>query len=104
MLVTRALGAEPTSFFLDDGQATPDATTMLVARQRYAEVLLHRCLQLAVVCPPEDTARVAGIGSVLRVWSAFIQHYRRRSTPFVDDDSILSESLVSCCCFRKSMH
>jgi hypothetical protein len=47
----------------------------------YADVLVHRCMQLAALWPPQDAL---GGSSLLRVWAAFALHFALAEPPFVD--------------------
>ena len=81
-LVKRALTAPLSAFFLDDTHTTVNETTLNDARHRYADYVLHRCLQLAVAWPASDT-RPTSDCSLQRVSSEFVSYFAKCTVPFV---------------------
>jgi hypothetical protein len=84
-LIVRALrqsaSADGLAFFATrDGAAAPESERR-AAQVHYADVLVHRCMQLTALWPPQDAL---GGSSLLRVWAAFALHFALAEPPFVD--------------------
>jgi hypothetical protein len=70
------------AFFAErDGATTTTPAERSGAQEHYVDVLVHRCMQLAVLWPTQDAL---GGSSLLRVWAAFSQHFALAERPFVD--------------------
>jgi hypothetical protein len=85
-LVARALrqsaSADGLAFFATrDAAAAAPESERRAAQQHYVDVLVHRCMQLAALWPPQDAL---GGSSLLRVWAAFALHFALAEPPFVD--------------------